>query len=133
MSSSNGRVGFYCLLVSAIVWLILVTSFMIVYVPSIMFLYPFAVIVIASIISWAILGIPAFVCIGVGVWLRRRRERAPMAPIIPPRPVASRPVPEVQPVVREREIREVVLVVCPYCGTKNQQGTTHCSKCGASI
>ncbi len=27
----------------------------------------------------------------------------------------------------------VVLVVCPYCGAKNEQGLTHCQNCGAEL
>lgn len=30
-------------------------------------------------------------------------------------------------------IREVVLVICPYCGTKNPQGTTRCSNCSGKL
>lgn len=33
----------------------------------------------------------------------------------------------------EPAVREVVLVVCPFCGTKNPQGTTKCSNCGGRI
>lgn len=29
--------------------------------------------------------------------------------------------------------KQLVLVVCPYCGHKNEQGITTCEKCGASI
>jgi hypothetical protein len=29
--------------------------------------------------------------------------------------------------------RERVLVVCPYCGTKNEQGITTCANCGGDI
>ena len=29
--------------------------------------------------------------------------------------------------------RERVLVVCPYCGTKNEQGITTCANCDAEI
>jgi hypothetical protein len=28
---------------------------------------------------------------------------------------------------------ETVLVVCPYCGAKNEQGITICANCGADI
>jgi hypothetical protein len=45
------------------------------------------------------------------------------APAAPQTPVVQ------QVVTREREVREVVLVICPYCGTKNPQGTTRCSNC----
>lgn len=29
--------------------------------------------------------------------------------------------------------RQLVLVICPYCGHKNEQGITRCENCGASI
>ena len=29
--------------------------------------------------------------------------------------------------------KQLVLVVCPYCGHKNEQGITKCEKCGASV
>lgn len=29
--------------------------------------------------------------------------------------------------------KRLVLVICPYCGHKNEQGITKCSNCGASI
>lgn len=29
--------------------------------------------------------------------------------------------------------KQLVLVICPYCGHKNEQGITKCEKCGASI
>lgn len=36
--------------------------------------------------------------------------------------------------IREREIvRDRVLVICPYCGTKNEQGITTCSNCDAAL
>jgi hypothetical protein len=31
------------------------------------------------------------------------------------------------------EEKQLVLVVCPYCGHKNEQGITKCENCGASI
>ena len=31
------------------------------------------------------------------------------------------------------EEKQLVLVVCPYCGHKNEQGITKCEKCGASV
>ena len=35
--------------------------------------------------------------------------------------------------VRERVVTERVLVVCPYCGTKNEQGIIKCRKCSAEM
>ncbi len=29
--------------------------------------------------------------------------------------------------------RERVLVICPYCGTKNEQGITTCANCGGDV
>jgi hypothetical protein len=34
---------------------------------------------------------------------------------------------------RERIVTERVLVICPYCGTKNDQGIIKCRKCGAEM
>jgi hypothetical protein len=34
---------------------------------------------------------------------------------------------------RERIVKERVLVICPYCGTKNDQGIIKCRKCGAEV
>jgi hypothetical protein len=31
------------------------------------------------------------------------------------------------------EEKQLVLVVCPYCGHKNEEGITKCQNCGASI
>lgn len=33
----------------------------------------------------------------------------------------------------EPQIREVILVICPYCGTKNPQGATRCSNCDGKL
>jgi hypothetical protein len=45
-------------------------------------------------------------------------------------PVVARPprIPVPEPVVRE-----IVLVVCPFCGFKNPQGTRKCANCGGSL
>ncbi len=29
--------------------------------------------------------------------------------------------------------KQLVLVICPYCGHKNEQGITKCANCGASV
>jgi len=31
------------------------------------------------------------------------------------------------------EEKQLVLVICPYCGHKNAQGITKCENCGASV
>jgi len=36
-------------------------------------------------------------------------------------------------IVEKEKIVERVLVVCPYCGHKNQQGLAKCNECGADI
>ncbi|MGY5881901.1 MAG: hypothetical protein RTV31_16765 [Candidatus Thorarchaeota archaeon] len=47
------------------------------------------------------------------------------APPSTPRPTTT---------VREREIvRDRVLVICPYCGSKNEQGITTCQNCDAEL
>lgn len=35
--------------------------------------------------------------------------------------------------VKEREVTTRVLVVCPFCGAKNEQGVLKCQNCGAEI
>jgi len=39
--------------------------------------------------------------------------------------------PSPEPVVREPT--PLVLIVCPYCGTKNEQGILKCRSCGAEM
>lgn len=40
----------------------------------------------------------------------------------------------IPPQVREREIiKERVLIVCPYCGAKVDQGVTYCTNCGGKM
>ncbi|MHA1851200.1 MAG: zinc ribbon domain-containing protein, partial [Candidatus Thorarchaeota archaeon] len=34
---------------------------------------------------------------------------------------------------RETILKEIVLVVCPHCGTKNHQGITKCANCGGIL
>lgn len=47
----------------------------------------------------------------------------------------SRPQQEVirESVSTEHIIRDRVLVVCPYCGAKVEQGTTFCPSCGGKL
>jgi hypothetical protein len=123
------RVLYYCLLILAILWVWVNTVIGL----GMVVMYPALVLVIV----WIIMNIPFFVCIIIGVWLHRRKpsedrpapslRRAP-----PPEPVTHQPREQTQ-VIREREVREVVLIVCPYCGTKNQQGVLRCSNCDARL
>ncbi len=44
------------------------------------------------------------------------------------------PQPTHQPTIKEREIvRDRVLVICPYCGAKNEQGVLSCYNCDAEL
>lgn len=40
---------------------------------------------------------------------------------------------ETKTVIRERIVTERVLVICPFCGAKNEQGITKCQSCGAEV
>ena len=63
---------------------------------------------------------------------RRRRGDTGPAPTVdhytapPSTPASSR-------TIREREITTRVLVVCPYCGAKNEQGILSCHNCDAEL
>jgi len=35
--------------------------------------------------------------------------------------------------LKERIVTERVLVVCPFCGAKSEQGITMCQSCGADL
>ncbi|MHA2356982.1 MAG: zinc-ribbon domain-containing protein [Candidatus Thorarchaeota archaeon] len=48
----------------------------------------------------------------------RRREAVERAP---------------QRIVEKERIVERVLVICPYCGHKNEQGISKCGECGADL
>lgn len=58
-----------------------------------------------------------------------------------PPPIAVQPVQAVQAIqyqpqqhIQTREIvREVVLVICPHCGQRNEFGIQKCQNCGAAI
>lgn len=67
-------------------------------------------------------GLPLIACYIVYKFWSKHRE-------------TSRPVQEIvrESVSREQVIRERVLVVCPYCGAKTEQGTTFCPSCGGKI
>jgi ribosomal protein L40E len=36
-------------------------------------------------------------------------------------------------VIQTQTVVEKVLVICPFCGAKNEQGMTTCKNCGARI
>lgn len=63
---------------------------------------------------------------------RRRKGDTGQAPTVdhytapPSTPASSR-------TIREREITTRVLVVCPYCGAKNEQGILNCHNCDAEL
>lgn len=122
------RAAYYVLLCCAVLWMLLVVVGIIVLAPA----YPGPIGAIALVVAGLILGIPFFACIGIGVWLHRR----PVAPSLPPPQPAPAAAPQPAPppsgsvVIRERE---VVLIVCPSCGTKNPQGRHKCSNCGANL
>ena len=42
-------------------------------------------------------------------------------------------LPEAPRVIETQRVIEKVLVVCPFCGSKNEQGLTKCVKCGADL
>jgi len=50
----------------------------------------------------------------------------------PGRPVEA-PVQAVDASFRVTTVKEVVLVICPHCGQRNDAGTRKCTNCGASI
>ncbi len=55
----------------------------------------------------------------VMLYLRRRRSQDS---VIKPKIVTE-----------QRTVEKVVLVICPYCGSKNEQGITKCQNCQAAI
>jgi len=77
----------------------------------------------SPVISWGVivlvyLVLPGGICLEIVDFARRRRtiEKGP----------------SLEP-LRERIITEKVLVICPFCGAKNEQGITKCGSCGAEI
>ena len=58
---------------------------------------------------------------------RRRRERDHYERIHYERVAAP------ERIVEKERIVERVLVVCPYCGHKNEQGMSKCGECGADL
>jgi len=86
-------------------------------------------------ISPVMLGVIAavfLIIILVCVVSRRRKGDTGQAPTVdyytapPSSPTPSR-------TIREREITTRVLVVCPYCGAKNEQGILSCHNCDAEL
>ncbi|MBE0526629.1 MAG: hypothetical protein IH631_06775 [Candidatus Thorarchaeota archaeon] len=63
----------------------------------------------------------------------RSKKKAPGLP--PTHPTYDHYVaPPSTTTIREREIvRDRVLVICPYCGSKNEQGITTCANCDAEL
>jgi len=68
------------------------------------------------------IGLPLIACYIVYRFWSKHRE-------------TSRPPQEVirESISTEHVIRERVLVVCPYCGAKAEQGTTFCPGCGGKL
>ncbi|MFW9848515.1 MAG: hypothetical protein ACFFF4_05210 [Candidatus Thorarchaeota archaeon] len=56
----------------------------------------------------------------------RKRSRTPSSG---PTPIATKE----ETKVVERTVEKIVLVVCPYCGAKNEQGMTKCQSCQGDI
>jgi len=72
--------------------------------------------------------------VAVVALLSRRREGPPPAgtiPSIPPTPPSEKQEPEI---IREREIiKERVLLMCPFCSAKVEQGVVFCPNCGGKM
>ncbi len=74
-------------------------------------------------------------CIILCVVLSRRQRGGTGVPavdhvVLPP----SSPSPSGhRDTVKEREVMTRVLVVCPFCGSKNEQGVLKCQNCGAEL
>jgi hypothetical protein len=84
-------------------------------------------------VSW--LGILAVAIIGVVLCVVCRGRRGGGTPSSPTvdHYVAPPSSPSHSGTVREREVTTRVLVVCPYCGAKNEQGILHCHNCDAEL
>ena len=79
--------------------------------------------------------IAALLIIGILCCVCRSKKKDPE---LSPPPVDHYRAPPPQPAptgtVREREIvRDRVLVICPYCGSKNEQGVLTCHNCDADL
>lgn len=61
--------------------------------------------------------LPGGICLEIVDFVRRRTKEAESS---------------LEP-LRERIVTERVLVICPYCSTKNEQGIIKCQSCGAKL
>ncbi|MHA1863589.1 MAG: hypothetical protein ACTSWA_07455 [Candidatus Thorarchaeota archaeon] len=64
---------------------------------------------------------------------RSKKKQDPGPPPTMDRYVAPPSQPPVSSTIREREVTTRVLVVCPYCGSKNEQGILSCTNCDAEL
>ncbi len=67
-----------------------------------------------------LLGIVGTVIIGIVAVSRRSKEISP-----------EMPKPDLT--LKEKEITTKVLIICPFCGAKTEQGLTKCQNCGADL
>jgi hypothetical protein len=67
------------------------------------------------------------------VAVARRKTQAPSRPIVAQAPDRLLFAQAVDASIRETTVKEVVLVVCPNCGQRNDVGKRKCDNCGASI
>ena len=75
-----------------------------------------------------------FIIILLGVIFSRRGKGGPDAQfehvVVPP---ASPSYPSREEATKEREVTTRILVICPFCGAKNEQGILKCYNCGAEL
>ncbi len=73
--------------------------------------------------------------IGVVASKRKSEEPATTSDISGPSDFSPTPSsePKPEPVHSRETIRDRVLVICPYCGAKNEQGITKCQNCSADL
>jgi len=65
---------------------------------------------------------------------RNKKKKPDYTPPAQPTGDYRAPSTPTQTTVREREIvRDRVLVICPYCGSKNEQGVLSCQNCDAEL
>lgn len=64
----------------------------------------------------------------------KKKEPAYVPPVQPTGDHYTAPQPTHPQTIKEREIvRDRVLVICPYCGAKNEQGVLNCYNCDAEL